>query len=64
MFPPPSPQKLKKQNYKTSETKQNDKRKSKQNNKNEQTSKQKQAINYGARTCDSGLQLYTCVTGA
>ena len=41
--------------------------KSKQSNKIEQTNKQEQAINSGARTCDSGLTValhmcYRCLT--
>ena len=37
------------------------------NKRTKQTNKQTkkpQAINCGARTCDSGLQSYTCVTDA
>ena len=33
-------------------------------NKNNNNNNKNKAINCGARTSDSGMQLYTCVTGA
>ena len=40
------------------------KRKQKNNNNNSKKKKTHPTLDCGARTCDSGLQPYTCVTGA
>ena len=62
---PLSPQKKQeKKRKKQLEEKQTNKQTNNNNNNKKKSKNKKQVINCGTRTCDSGLQPYTCVTGA